>query len=137
MYKNIRSDYEKLIKRILEWSTAIIVTIVLIIAFGESIYLGLRDMIFPHDTYEHKNLLFNSSIEDPLEWNADYIWINKDGNDAIPCDEADTWACFRKTFTIESADDIEFILARIAVDSRYWLYINDELVIREGRSKKR
>ena len=134
MYKDIRSYYEKLIKRILKWSTAIVGAIILSLAFGESIYLWLRDMLIPRDTYEHKNLLFNSAIEEPLEEKADYIWINKDGNDAIPCDEADTWACFRKTFTIENADDIESILAKIAVDSRYWLYIKDELVIREGRS---
>lgn len=71
-----------------------------------------------------------------FKWQAKYIWINKDGNDQIPCDEADTWAIFRKNVNIENKEDIENVIARIAVDSRYWLYINEQLVIREGGVKR-
>ena len=47
-----------------------------------------------------------------------------------------TWTCFRKNIYIENEKDIKDIVARIAVDSKYWLYINDELVVREGQLKR-
>ena len=43
--------------------------------------------------------------------------------------------CFRKKVTLEE-DEAEKVIAKIGVDSKYWLYINGELVIRDGGLKR-
>ncbi len=48
--------------------------------------------------------------------------------------EKNTWMCFIKDIVCESAP--EMVTAKIAVDSKYWLYINGELVIFEGGLKR-
>ncbi len=46
------------------------------------------------------------------------------------------WVCFRKEFNINSSkSNIENTL-RIAADSKYWLYVNGEPVVREGQLKR-
>ena len=55
--------------------------------------------------------------------NAKWIWQQEDG-------PSNTWMSFRKTITI---DDIpEVVEANIAVDSKFWLWINGEMVLFEG-----
>lgn len=63
----------------------------------------------------------------PVTWSAKWIWQNDSG-------PADTWMCFRKSLTLSSAPATA--TAHIAVDSRYWLYVNDSLVVREGGVKR-
>ena len=70
----------------------------------------------------------------PFEWKAEYIWPEDQTQLVTP--DMNTWSCFRKEFVIENKKDIENCIARIAVDSKYWLYINDEIVIREGGLKR-
>ena len=53
-----------------------------------------------------------------------WIWI--DNNDA-----PNTWACFRKTLDIDNVPSSE-VYADIAVDSKYWLWVNGQQVIFEG-----
>jgi len=48
--------------------------------------------------------------------------------------EANTWICYRKSFEIGHVS--ASIPVRIAVDSKYWLWINGKLVIREGGLKR-
>ena len=43
------------------------------------------------------------------------------------------WQCFRKEFTLLSTRGVSL---RIAADTKYWLYVNDELVVREGGLKR-
>lgn len=43
------------------------------------------------------------------------------------------WICFRRGFTLLSPSDIEL---RIAADTKYWLWVNGELVVREGGLKR-
>ena len=43
------------------------------------------------------------------------------------------WICFRRDFTLVSPSDAEL---RIAADTKYWLWINGELVVREGGLKR-
>ena len=85
--------------------------------------------------------------EKPYVWQGRYIWIDegeltevidsKDISDGIKNREnADTWVSFRKNFTIDENEEIKDVLAKIVVDSKYWLYINDELVIRDGAVKR-
>lgn len=45
-----------------------------------------------------------------------------------------TWICFRKTFDLSRVPAT--VPARIAVDSKYWLWINGALVVREGGLKR-
>jgi len=48
--------------------------------------------------------------------------------------EANAWICYRKIFEIGRVPSS--VPARIAVDSKYWLWINGKLVIREGGLKR-
>ena len=66
-------------------------------------------------------------VEPSLEWHGNYIW------DAST--ENNTWMCFRKKVNLKQKD-IENVLAQIAVDSKYWLYINGKMVVREGAVKR-
>ena len=53
-------------------------------------------------------------------------WITPQGDPGKP----DQWICFRKEINISTIPQQE--LAQIAVDSKYWLWINDSLIIRDG-----
>ncbi|KPK47504.1 MAG: hypothetical protein AMK72_08385, partial [Planctomycetes bacterium SM23_25] len=56
-------------------------------------------------------------------WQAQWIWQEQDG-------PANTWMCFRKQFRLSGRPGSA--LARIAADSKYWLWVNGRLVVREG-----
>ena len=45
-----------------------------------------------------------------------------------------TWLSFRKDFKVDTI--AEKVIARIAVDSKYWLWINGEMVVFEGGAKR-
>lgn len=71
----------------------------------------------------HNNPLFGQN------WKAK--WIGLGTNEA---DTANSWVAFRKDFQMEAVP--KKAVARIAVDSKYWLYINDKLVVFEGGLKR-
>ena len=50
------------------------------------------------------------------------------------CNQPNSWIEFAKTFSVE--DVPETVEARIAADSKYWLWINGELVVFEGGLKR-
>ncbi|GAA0873333.1 glycoside hydrolase family 78 protein [Gangjinia marincola] len=56
-------------------------------------------------------------------------WITS--QDSLPKENA--WLIFRKKVNIERQDDVSI---KIAVDSKYWLYINGEMVVFEGGLKR-
>lgn len=58
---------------------------------------------------------------------AQWIWSAPDG-------PADTWMAFRRTVSVTSPPPTA--VARIAADSKYWLWINGELVVFEGGLKR-
>ncbi len=61
-------------------------------------------------------------------------WITADNPKA---DEPNTWIEFRKDFTIEKLDKkVKSIEAQIAVDSKYWLWVNGQMVVFEGGLKR-
>lgn len=65
-----------------------------------------------------------SGFSSPAEWgNAQWIWQQEDG-------PSNAWMSFRKTITLEEIP--EQVEARIAVDSKFWLWINGEMVLFEG-----
>ncbi len=64
---------------------------------------------------------------------ANWIWDRPTGDSGI-------WSAFRKEVSL-TADDMAAIsgkevIAQIAADSKYWLYINGELVVFEGSLKR-
>lgn len=60
-------------------------------------------------------------------WTGCWIWPHD-------AKKTDVWACFRKQFDCRQAPGKA--VARIAVESRYWLWINGKLVVREGGLKR-
>ena len=60
------------------------------------------------------------------EYQGKWIW----SNDAK---EIGQWVSFRKEFSLKKVP--EKVTARIAVDSKYWLWINGEMAIFEGGVK--
>ena len=44
------------------------------------------------------------------------------------------WLCYRKTFSLPNQPATA--VARIAVDSKYWLWVNGQMVVREGELKR-
>ena len=68
-----------------------------------------------------------STLPAQSQWAANWIWQSVDG-------PQNTWMCFRKTVTLASAPSTAY--ARIAADSKYWLWINGKMVIFEGQLKR-
>lgn len=58
-------------------------------------------------------------------------WITADTNQR---NDVNTWIAFRKNFNLKSIPETAF--TKIAVDSKYWLWINGELVVFEGGLKR-
>lgn len=57
-------------------------------------------------------------------------WINTE-----QCQSAtNTWLAYRKTVTIDQVP--QSLIAKIAADTKYWLWINDQLVVFEGGLKR-
>ena len=50
-------------------------------------------------------------------------------------DTVNTWIGFRKAVNLDADIDGK-VLAKIAADSKYWLWINEKLVVREGQLKR-
>lgn len=71
-------------------------------------------------------LFFTLSLVAENDWHAS--WIGVDTN------TVNQWTCFRKVFTLDEAP--QKAEARIAVDSKYWLWINGEQVVFEGQLKR-
>ncbi len=71
-------------------------------------------------------LLASAPVED---WKAQ--WIS-----SVECKNiANTWLAYRKDIDLAASPQKE-VIARIAVDSKYWLWINGEMVVFEGALKR-
>lgn len=101
---------------------------------------------FPNETMKHLMLFFLSAVLCCVSVNAEEYkpttdftadWITADN---LPTDAktgtvlANLWLCFRKDFTLETIPDK--MPARIACDSKYWLYVNGKMVVFEGQLKR-
>lgn len=62
------------------------------------------------------------------------IWKAKRITDKECQNESNTWMDFRKDLYLESVP--EKAIARIATDSKYWLWINNEMAVFEGQLKR-
>jgi alpha-L-rhamnosidase len=61
-------------------------------------------------------------------WSAKWITVNGSQN------ATNSWIAFHKTFDVVEVP--KNALAKIAVDSKYWLWINGEMVVFEGQLKR-
>ncbi len=68
------------------------------------------------------------STDAKTDWTAQWIW------DKENLTEKNVWMCFNKKVTLEGKP--EELIAHIAADSKYWLYINGETVVFEGGVKR-
>ncbi|WP_147676470.1 alpha-L-rhamnosidase-related protein [Algibacter pacificus] len=72
-------------------------------------------------------ILFTTSISfatTPPNWEgAQWIWQQEDG-------PSNTWMSFRKTVTLEEVPEV--VEAFLSVDSKFWLWINGDMVLFEG-----
>ncbi len=95
--------------------------VVLVIILGVATYFvsGNKEERFKKEVEKVKTAL---SLTE-----ANYIWNNTNDDN--------TWMCFRKKVTLDE-EEAEKVIAKIGVDSKYWLYINGELVIRDGGLKR-
>jgi len=72
------------------------------------------------------------AIPMPKAKNADNPWLSQwIGPERA---DANTWICFRKSFEVGSIPSV--VPVRVAVDSKYWLWVNGKMVIREGGLKR-
>src|SRR5688572_16179430 len=60
--------------------------------------------------------------DDP-EWTAHWIWTSADGPN-------NTWVSMRKKVNLASKPTRA--LTKIAAENKYWLYVNNKLVVRDG-----
>ena len=61
--------------------------------------------------------------EDRGDWKAQWIWQEEDG-------PANAWVAFRRTIQLEEIP--EKVTVNISADSKYWLWINGEMLVFEG-----
>ena len=64
------------------------------------------------------------------DWTANWIWTQSGET------EPDTWVSFRKSFEVSDINEARDAVACIAAESKYWLYINGEMAVREGGLKR-
>ncbi|MDA9596983.1 hypothetical protein N9R95_01160 [Flavobacteriaceae bacterium] len=69
-----------------------------------------------------------SPKEENVDWNADWITANGQKN------EPNNWTAFGKTFEVEKVP--AKAMAKIACDSKYWMWINGTLAVFEGQLKR-
>ncbi|WP_147676471.1 alpha-L-rhamnosidase-related protein [Algibacter pacificus] len=83
--------------------------------------LKIKTLIFLFCITAFTNTIWGTTTPD---WeNAKWIWQQEDGPE-------NTWVAFRKSFDLNEAP--KEALAKIAVDTKYWLWLNGNMVLFEG-----
>ncbi|MDR2039758.1 MAG: glycoside hydrolase [Bacteroidales bacterium] len=73
-------------------------------------------------------LFFSCTLYAEVPWKA--VWISHETSQSVP----NQWLCYRKVVNVPSVPGIA--VARIAADSKYWLWINGKMVVFEGGLKR-
>lgn len=87
---------------------------------------GEQQIILPKETLPYQRI--TKTIKN--DWKAAWIWTQTGET------MSDTWVCFRKKFNVSDKNAVSGTVAYIAAESKYWLYINGEIVVREGGLKR-
>jgi len=82
----------------------------------------------PHKCLLAVILFFSLQSVAAQQWKGNWITAFENQN------ATNTWIAYHKTFEISEIP--EEAMARLAVDSKYWLWINGELVVFEGQLKR-
>lgn len=93
-------------------------------------YLSILAALSLHSigTAESANPVFiHPDVSQADEWKASWIGVK---DPAAP----NQWLAFRKTFELKNVPPTA--IAKIAADSKYWLWLNGKLVVREGGLKR-
>ncbi len=83
-----------------------------------------NDYDIPDNTPDYQVI----STKEKSDWMAEWIW------DKENLTKNNVWMCFNKKVSIENVP--EELVADISADSKYWLYINGEIVVFEGSIKR-
>lgn len=67
--------------------------------------------------------VISQEIKTPVDWKASWIWTSAKGPN-------NTWLSLRKNIKLKSKP--KKAITKIAAENKYWLYVNDSLVIRDG-----
>ncbi|KAA1259088.1 Bacterial alpha-L-rhamnosidase [Rubripirellula obstinata] len=67
--------------------------------------------------------LCGSVNAEPVDWKAQWIWQAEDG-------PSNSWVAFRKNVKLDAVP--QKVVANISADSKYWMWINGEMVVFEG-----
>jgi alpha-L-rhamnosidase len=79
--------------------------------------------------------LFSLSAQNQV-WSADWIGLPRLETDSIdPNVGKNLWLCYRKNWELVQKPE-QSVKVRIACDSKYWFWINGELVVFEGQLKR-
>lgn len=81
-----------------------------------------------------KTILLLCVLVATISYSSAYNWKAKWISSPYCQSEANSWIGFRKKVTIETLPEV--VKAAIAADSKYWLWINDQLVVFEGGLKR-
>jgi len=76
------------------------------------------------------NLLLTSCVMDrkaAMDWKADWIGVSQEN-------QPNSWYCFRGEIELKKSP--KEAIANIACDSKYWLWVNGEMVVFEGQLKR-
>ncbi|WP_170063995.1 alpha-L-rhamnosidase-related protein [Jejuia pallidilutea] len=96
--------------------------------------LTIAGMLFTSCKHESSNnTVYENKLEqqDDINFNWKAKWISCD----VAEDTVNTWINFRKEVYITTLPEMPTV-ARIAVDSKYWLWINGDMVVFEGGLKR-
>ncbi len=74
-------------------------------------------------------LTLSATLADAKVWQAKWI------TSPTASEQGNSWFCFHKSITIDDLGD-QRAFADIAVDSKYWMWINGEMVVFEGGLKR-
>lgn len=85
-----------------------------------------NEVVLPEATLPYQRASFHIKND----WTANWIWAKKDANGP------NSWVSFRKKISISKENLEEGATAYIAAESKYWLYINGEIAVREGGLKR-
>lgn len=79
-------------------------------------------------------ILLFATLTASAQQSTDSVWKAQWISTAIPQSKPNTWLAYRAHFTIASAP--KQAIAKIASDSKYWLWINGKMVVFEGGLKR-
>lgn len=78
-----------------------------------------------------KKILYFSTLVFAISALADAKWLAPDVENP---NKVNTWVAFRKDFQVDKIPTTA--MAKIAVDSKYWLWINGKMAVFEGGLKE-